>query len=243
MPVMMPAAGASSSYMPVRGQRRELEERAAGVEQRVDPVAGQQLAARDVPLPGALTAAQRHPLQLVGAGRRPARACAAALRAAASASVGGSGQHRCIHGQRLTPVHSDGPPHTPEWLTTVHFGASIPSRDVDAHRAGCGAARPTPSGPRVGSRSCRRPPSCSPSAAPARVGVDDVGAAVGVTGPAIYRHFAGKDAMLAEMLRADQRAAAGRRQRAGGRRRGGPGGPAARADRLPRRLRPRQPGR
>src|ERR671929_1716646 len=32
------------------------------------------------------------------------------------------------------------------------------------------------------------------------VGVDDIGAAVGVTGPAIYRHFAGKDAMLAEML-------------------------------------------
>src|SRR5919202_843235 len=32
------------------------------------------------------------------------------------------------------------------------------------------------------------------------VGVDDVGAAVGVTGPAIYRHFASKYAMLAEML-------------------------------------------
>ncbi|SCX48672.1 transcriptional regulator, TetR family [Klenkia marina] len=32
------------------------------------------------------------------------------------------------------------------------------------------------------------------------VGVDDIGAAVGVTGPAIYRHFTGKDAMLAEML-------------------------------------------
>src|SRR3954471_2179680 len=32
------------------------------------------------------------------------------------------------------------------------------------------------------------------------VGVDDIGAAVGVTGPALYRHFAGKDAMLAEML-------------------------------------------
>ena len=32
------------------------------------------------------------------------------------------------------------------------------------------------------------------------VGVDDVGAAVGVTGPAIYRHFASKDSMLAEML-------------------------------------------
>jgi AcrR family transcriptional regulator len=32
------------------------------------------------------------------------------------------------------------------------------------------------------------------------VGMDDVGAAVVVTGPAIYRHFASKDAMLAEML-------------------------------------------
>src|SRR5919202_760558 len=32
------------------------------------------------------------------------------------------------------------------------------------------------------------------------VGVDDIGAAVGITGPALYRHFAGKDAMLAEML-------------------------------------------
>jgi AcrR family transcriptional regulator len=32
------------------------------------------------------------------------------------------------------------------------------------------------------------------------VGVDDVGAAVGVTGPAIYRHFVSKDAMLTEML-------------------------------------------
>ncbi|WP_448624743.1 SACE_7040 family transcriptional regulator [Geodermatophilus sp. URMC 64] len=42
------------------------------------------------------------------------------------------------------------------------------------------------------------------------VGVDDIGAAVGVTGPAIYRHFAGKDAMLAEMLlRISQRLLAG----------------------------------
>src|SRR3954467_5398269 len=32
------------------------------------------------------------------------------------------------------------------------------------------------------------------------VGVDDVGAAGGGTGPAIYRHFPRKDAMLAEML-------------------------------------------
>jgi AcrR family transcriptional regulator len=32
------------------------------------------------------------------------------------------------------------------------------------------------------------------------VGVDDIGAAVGISGPGIYRHFASKDAMLVEML-------------------------------------------
>lgn len=32
------------------------------------------------------------------------------------------------------------------------------------------------------------------------VGVDDIGAAAGITGPAIYRHFESKDAILAEML-------------------------------------------
>lgn len=32
------------------------------------------------------------------------------------------------------------------------------------------------------------------------VGVDEVGAAVGISGPGIYRHFAGKEAMLAELL-------------------------------------------
>jgi AcrR family transcriptional regulator len=32
------------------------------------------------------------------------------------------------------------------------------------------------------------------------VGVDEIGAAVGISGPGLYRHFAGKDAMLAEML-------------------------------------------
>jgi AcrR family transcriptional regulator len=47
------------------------------------------------------------------------------------------------------------------------------------------------------------------------VGVDDVGAAVGVTGPAIYRHFASKDAMLAEMLlRISERLLDGGSQRA-----------------------------
>ena len=46
------------------------------------------------------------------------------------------------------------------------------------------------------------------------VGVDDIGAAVGVTGPAIYRHFASKDAMLAEMLlRISERLLAGGAER------------------------------
>src|ERR1700712_1677961 len=46
------------------------------------------------------------------------------------------------------------------------------------------------------------------------VGVADVGAAVGVTGPAIYRHLASKDAMLAEMLlRISERLLAGGTER------------------------------
>ncbi|MQA60152.1 MAG: TetR family transcriptional regulator [Actinophytocola sp.] len=32
------------------------------------------------------------------------------------------------------------------------------------------------------------------------VGIDDIGAAVGVSGPALYRHFRNKDAILGEML-------------------------------------------
>ena len=48
------------------------------------------------------------------------------------------------------------------------------------------------------------------------VGVDEIGAAVGISGPGLYRHFAGKDAMLAELLVRHQRAAADRRHAAGG---------------------------
>ncbi|HEX3783507.1 MAG TPA: TetR/AcrR family transcriptional regulator [Pseudonocardiaceae bacterium] len=33
------------------------------------------------------------------------------------------------------------------------------------------------------------------------VGIDDIGAAVGISGPALYRHFRSKDSMLGEMLR------------------------------------------
>ena len=58
MPVMIPAAGAWSSYMPCAGQRRELEERRAGVEEPLDPLAGQELAPGEVLLPHALGAAE-----------------------------------------------------------------------------------------------------------------------------------------------------------------------------------------
>jgi hypothetical protein len=97
----------------VRGQRRELEERAARVEEGVDPLPGQQLAAGDVPLTGPLTAAEGDALQLGGqvGGQLGVRG------GVADGAVGGrrgSGEHRCVHGQRLTVVHSDGPPHTPE---------------------------------------------------------------------------------------------------------------------------------
>ncbi|MFB9962370.1 SACE_7040 family transcriptional regulator [Sinosporangium siamense] len=32
------------------------------------------------------------------------------------------------------------------------------------------------------------------------VSIEDIGSAVGISGPALYRHFSGKDALLAEML-------------------------------------------
>jgi AcrR family transcriptional regulator len=177
----------------VRGQRRQLQERAARVEQGVDPLAGQQLAPLDVPPAGALTPAEGHALQLGGEvrgqfGMRGSIACGVGRR--------GSGQHRCVHGQMLTLVHSLGPPHTPDWLTIVHIGASMTSvttmRDAALH---ADADRPS-----------RREQILQAAAqlfaerGSRAVGVDDIGAAVGVTGPAIYRHFASKDAMLAEML-------------------------------------------
>jgi AcrR family transcriptional regulator len=43
----------------------------------------------------------------------------------------------------------------------------------------------------------------------AAVGIDDIGAAVGVSGPAIYRHFAGKEAVLAAVLEASASRIAG----------------------------------
>ena len=75
MPVTMPAAGAVAAAVvhAVGGERRQLEEGRAGIEQRVDALARQQLAAREVLLPRFLGAAARWRPPSSRAGRRPAR--------------------------------------------------------------------------------------------------------------------------------------------------------------------------
>ncbi|MFE7590146.1 TetR/AcrR family transcriptional regulator [Kitasatospora sp. NPDC057512] len=60
------------------------------------------------------------------------------------------------------------------------------------------------------------------------VGVDEIGKAVGISGPALYRHFAGKDAMLADLLIGISE----RLLDEGRRRAGGGEGPAATLDAL-----------
>ena len=58
MPVMMPAPGRLVVVHAVGGQRRELQERAAGIEQAVDAIPRQQLAAGDVAVAGFLRSAE-----------------------------------------------------------------------------------------------------------------------------------------------------------------------------------------
>lgn len=60
------------------------------------------------------------------------------------------------------------------------------------------------------------------------VGVDEIGKAVGISGPGLYRHFAGKDAMLADLLVGISE----RLLEEGRRRAGGSDGPAAALDAL-----------
>ncbi|WP_030394123.1 MULTISPECIES: TetR/AcrR family transcriptional regulator [Kitasatospora] len=60
------------------------------------------------------------------------------------------------------------------------------------------------------------------------VGVDEIGKAVGISGPGLYRHFAGKDAMLADLLVGISE----RLLEEGRRRAGGSEGPAAALDAL-----------
>ena len=50
------------------------------------------------------------------------------------------------------------------------------------------------------------------------VSVADIGAACGISGPALYKHFASKDAVLAEMLVVDQPASSSRSVASGPRR-------------------------
>ena len=66
-------AGRLAAVQALGGQRRDLEERAALVEQPVDAIARQQLAAGDVALAGRLGAAERTPSASRSRSRRPAR--------------------------------------------------------------------------------------------------------------------------------------------------------------------------
>ena len=73
------------------------------------------------------------------------------------------------------------------------------------------------------------------------VSLEDLGAAVGVSGPAVYRHFANKQALLGAILVERERAAARRRTRGGrARERLADERDCAALIALPRRLRPRR---
>ena len=61
---------------PVGGKRRDLEQRAAGIEQAVDSVAGQQFAAVDMACAGAFRAAQRRPRPACRAASATSARCA-----------------------------------------------------------------------------------------------------------------------------------------------------------------------
>ena len=74
------------------------------------------------------------------------------------------------------------------------------------HDGGSPATRALPVGERQARRASRRAEILAAAAGLfARrgfhgVSIDDIGAAVGMSGPALYRHFAGKEAVLSEML-------------------------------------------
>jgi hypothetical protein len=109
----------------VCSQRRELEERAARIEEGVDPLARQQLAPIDVPLTRAFTSTEGHTLQLGGQVGRQLSVRGSIAGGAVGVDRGGSGQHWSVHQQRLTLVYCAGPLHTPEWLTVVHIAVTI----------------------------------------------------------------------------------------------------------------------
>ena len=181
-PVMMPGAGRLVVVHAVGGQRRQLEERAAGVEQRVDPVARQQLAAVDVPLAAAPAEPPRRTVvepraqvvdeRALGRGvaarrrrRRRRRATGAGPRPRAPPSCGAGRAatragyeyvNRAVQGRSLTR-----PTGRPAWRR--HRG---PATQILRQAARLFAER--------GFRG---------------TSVDDIGAACGISGPALYKHF------------------------------------------------------
>ena len=151
-----PRAGGVAVVHAVRGQRRQLQEAAARVQQGVHPLARQQLAALDVPGAGPLAAAQRHPGQLLAqvAGQRAVR------RGVAGGGLGvgrcGAAQHGGVHGADV----NDGSRRRSTAVNILAVTGSDTQADTALHA--------TPRAPPGGSRSCARRPSCSPSAAPGR---------------------------------------------------------------------------
>jgi hypothetical protein len=108
------------------GQRREFEERAAGVEQGVDALARQQLVAGDVPFAGSLPTAERDGAQLLGkvgdergvrggvAGRRPG---VRRLRA----------DDGCVHGAKVNRCSPDVASPTPRRVIRGERALTIPA--------------------------------------------------------------------------------------------------------------------
>src|SRR3954454_4160350 len=199
MPVMIPAAGASPSYMPYAASGESSRKGLPGSSSVSTRSRGSSL-----PRSTCRCRARSPPPWATrrswSARSAVSPACAAALRSAAAPSaVAALGITGASTPLRLTVVHSDGPDLTPFSLTRVHSGASI--RNMTSMRAERDAALHADA-----RRPSRREQILQAAAqlfaerGARAVGVDDVGAAVGVTGPAIYRHFASKDAMLAEML-------------------------------------------
>ena len=86
MPVIRPGAGRLVVVQAVGGQLADLEERRAGIEQALDPVAGQQLAAGDVALAARPPARPARPW--------PARSRSSLDQGAVDLGVGGEGLGR-----------------------------------------------------------------------------------------------------------------------------------------------------
>ena len=94
-----PGGRGASAVHPVGRQRGQLQEGRAGVEQGVDPVAGEELAAGHVPGPGPLTAAETGRGQLLAQPGGELGVCLFVGPPGVGRRIGGAPQHWCLsHG-------------------------------------------------------------------------------------------------------------------------------------------------